>query len=661
MAAEALHPAASPSASSALAWAAAGMELARLERHADAALLLAHALQELDATDRVTLQEKTLQRAEWSAVHAECRFELGPCADAEASLKRALADLEAGEQGGAATSGGHAHRSPGTPGTTGADAPPRARAAAAALLLMLGRIRAKAGRLAEARADLETALARLDGLPAPSSIARTEFQLAGVLAMCGELPRALELWQRAGACFAQGDPPGPMTLRARCAMNRGLVLADLGRRAEAAAAMNEALPLVEALLLAGRGHARVDLARLLRNLGFTLGRCGEHERAIATLARAAAEADAGLRQAPLASARAALRLSRGGARNSLGYSLFALGRLDEAREALQRAVRELRPWPDAPALLRDELALARSNLAHVHAQHGELAAAQRQYGLARAHFAARAAAGEAHATVSRINAELGLARVAARQGRRAGTFAPAMAELARLTHAGQLQHEPLWLSAWLAQHEAAFGDASTAPQPAAGQAADPGRRGRRGSEDVAVLVAALAAPPRHAAGQGAHPWRALAAAAQGEAAIPLALPAARPAGIELGGAGTVGTANEAVAAAWLRFMLDWASELLTGHDPHWVREHHAEVDAAIEALRRNAERHREPAVPLAEWFLGTRGLRAQRSALADSEQPELVELREALRRLHRIEHEILGQQDDGAEAPGPAEGRGAAA
>lgn len=620
---------------SALSLGAAGVELARLERHAEAAAVLQRALAALGEgaglgnPAAAGKDDAVLLRAQWQATLAACRLELGPCADAEPALVQTLAAL-----GDCCGAGEGAIAAPSTP----------VRTASAAAHFALARIRIQAGHLTEARADLEAASAALEGLPVPLSQARTDFLLGGVLARCGELPRALELWRLAGERLANGDLHGEILLRARLAMNRGIALAELGRHREASAALREALVLFDGLVLAGRPHARMERARALRNLGFSLGRANEHEESVAALERARHEASESMRSAASGAARLALRITRGGALSSMGYSLFVLGRYEEARQTLRRALRDLGGQAAASAQQRDETARARINLAHVETHSGRHAAADRLFRRAAEHFAKRVAEGEGDAyAADHVNAELGRARVAVRRGRHGdatATFAPAMAQLAALTRQGRLQHEALWLAAWEAQRAACFEVLDSAQ-----------RRASQAREEALVhmLQAALADPPHHAAGLGPQPWLALAAAAR--QTFSTAQPLGRPSNDGHLPAGS--HASEAVATAHLRYLLGWACALLVEHDPAWVREQRNEVDAAIEALRENAGRRLDTAAQLAQWFLATRGLRAQRAVLADSDEPELAELRALLRELHRIEQEILGARGNADGEPGP--------
>lgn len=622
---------------------AAGLELARVERWSEAATALERALQQLPTAPGGP-SEALLLRAEWTATLVSCRLETGVLDGCEAQAMRARAELVAGL-------------------TTPLSATSRATAAAAALDLALARTQGKAGRLADARRTLEEALAILADLPLPLQQARTQFQLAGVLALGGELPAALELWQRAADRLAVGELQQQVQLRGRIAMNRGIALADLGRHREAASAMREALVLFEGLVQSGRVAARAEQARALRNLGFVLARSGRHADSVPVLARAAEESSRVLRQAGHSRSRQdvqAWRTTRGGTLNSLGYTLFAVGRLTEAEQVLRRAARDLSPGAGSAAAPADELARVWCNQAHVAAHRGRLTAAHRLYARARAHFAQRAAGGQPAASADRVNADLGLARVATRQGRAteaATWFGPAMTELAALTRQGQLQHERTWLAAWQAQRDAWWAVRTGVSRSAQARRSALLRDEQSDQRIADMLVAALATPPQHAAGLG--PEALLAVAEAAGVRIPTALP---PPSAKVAVAPTRHhSATERVATAYLGYLLGWMAELLTESEPNWIHDHANEVDAAVAALCDNAAQRTHAAPQLAQWFLATRGLRAQRSALADGGAPELAELRTLLQQLHRIEQDILGEQQVPSADQGPSDLRHAAA
>ena len=80
---------AAEAAASARSWGAAGLELSRLEHHAEAAAALEQALHglPLDAADGA---EATLLRAEWTAACANARAELGASQDSVPDLRAEL-------------------------------------------------------------------------------------------------------------------------------------------------------------------------------------------------------------------------------------------------------------------------------------------------------------------------------------------------------------------------------------------------------------------------------------------------------------------------------------------------------------------------------------------------------------------------------------------
>jgi Tfp pilus assembly protein PilF len=603
------------------AWGAAAFERA---------LHLLGEERDLDTTER------SLLGAEWTAARAHSRLETGRTLPGdEAALREALAALAgAASAGDTATDPSHTRR----------------QATAADLRLQLSRIQLRGGHTAQARTELEAAL---QDAPSGSLLhAKAEFQLGGLFALSGQPHEALPLWQRAAEQLAVGELRAQVRLRAQLAMNTGAALADLGRSTEALDRLREAVTLFEGAASASPAGGQAELARALRNLGFALSRGGRHTEAAHTLQQAAAASGRALAHARSDDNRKAWQWTRAGVLNNLGYTLFALGRIDESRRALRRALRALADEQAPVPVQQGEWARALVNLAHVQAHRLRLAQAHRLYTQAASHLAGQLAQGKPVAAVDRINAELGRARMALRLARAdeaAASFGTAMAELAALTHQGQLQHELTWLAAWQAQRDAWLAAPRAVSRRARG--ADAGAAGTVDAADAAgaadaanlgadlgaaALITALQAPPRHAVGLGPEPLLAVARACNGNVALALPSPPGRA---------STRLHTERVDAAFLRYLMAWLSDLLGEQDPHWIRAHRGAVDGAIEALGAAAAQRAEASALLAQWFLATRGLRAQHMALADGDEPEFVEFRSLLRELHGVEQQILGEPE----------------
>lgn len=454
-------------------------------------------------------------------------------------------------------------------------APPRA--VRAALGFELARRIARRRDFSAAMALLRRAEADLRGRPASALAARVAGLTGTLCAVQGDLPAALRCIARALARYRAARAEGALRERARLLMNRSIALTDLGRPRAARVAMATALALFEQDLAAGRRDALPELARARRNLGYLLGREGDFAASAAVLSAAAADFARVLAGRP--ADRLQWQASRAGTLNSLGYSLFACGRLDEARATLDRAARALRAVVRLLPVQRDEQARTWVNQGHVALAAGDAAAARRHYGRAWRQLQALVAGGAAPLRADAANAALGLAqaeRALGHRGRAARRAADAMAALATLTHEGRLQHVSAWCEAL-----------------------------RRWRSEPRVLQRALAAPPH-------------APMAAGDLALRLLQPFAREPGL---------------APAELGLLLDWQARQLVESEPTWLHARRARL-AALVAAWRDAALRTGDATAVADWFLATRGLRAWRARGAAAPDP-------ALQALHRLELEIL--------------------
>src|SRR5262249_55693561 len=119
-------------------------------------------------------------------------------------------------------------------------------------------------------------------------------------------------------------------------------------------------------------------------------------------------------------------------------------------------------------------------------------------------------------------------------------------------------------------------------------------------------------------------------------------------------------------AHYLDYLFDWVAELLSQTEPTWLRAHAEPMERALARLREGAAAHPDASRLLADWFLHTHGLRAQRSALAQGTEPRVTLLRDHLQALRRIEDALLGdvagtasgdRPDDRRQASAPAPAR----
>nr|WP_275943151.1 tetratricopeptide repeat protein [Pseudenhygromyxa sp. WMMC2535] len=254
---------------------------------------------------------------------------------------------------------------------------------------LLGSALLTRSRIAEAERDDEAALAYAarvvelyeDALGPDHPLSASPLTNMGVVeTRLGRLDDARDSLSRSlGLRRAQhrdADSPGTRRRLAEVLVNLGNLESTAGREAEAADAYREALT----LLPVDDAHTR---ALLLFNLGVSHQLSGRHEPALADY-------------------REALRLGEGvlaathprvvGARLGVGSMLVALGRFDEAREPLERALAD---WPEALLGGLDEaelrFALAQVLRALEGDDEGSLAQAKTLAGEARALYAASGA------------------------------------------------------------------------------------------------------------------------------------------------------------------------------------------------------------------------------------------------------------------------------
>ncbi len=193
-----------------------------------------------------------------------------------------------------------------------------------------------AARLLETNPDVELARALEGGIPERTTALR-------------------ELAAAVGSILyteAAGSDEDNKVARARYANNLSIRLADLGRREEALAAIEEAVEIRRALAAARPDAYRPDLAMSLNTLSLRLADLGQREEALAAVEEAAEVYRA------LAAARPdAFRPDLATSLNNLSLRLADLGRREEALAAIEDAVEVYRALAAArPDAFRPDLA-----------------------------------------------------------------------------------------------------------------------------------------------------------------------------------------------------------------------------------------------------------------------------------------------------------------
>jgi tetratricopeptide (TPR) repeat protein len=522
----------------------------------------------------------------------------------------------------------------------------RDRLAVARLQLETGRALAMRRDLNAARPRLEAAAAApdattLEGEPAALIRVRAQAGLGALLCMHGNhaqgqqmLTQALAEAERCGLAHA-----GPE--RARILINLGASHFEQQQIEAAGQRIEQALAALEPLVHTRRAGARADVGRAWANLGSIHTSAGRLPQALAAFRAAIAAYDRALRCVTQAGDVTRLRASRANAAMNLGYTLFQAGDFVMAQRQLAGALRRFGPLLAAHPHLAADAARALVNAAHVHFRRGNRgrAAALYRRGLEAFETLQRETAAP-HLDADRANAMLGLARVELVRGRAAASsvlFERAMTLLSELTQHGRLHHANAWLQGWLAQ---------------ASLLLEHTRDERRLAPARAGLMRSLQAPPVQALGGDAEPLRvaqAVLATLQRWLARDGVAAAARQAG-------------EALADAALRRLFDMTAGVLADSAPQWLAQHQAGLlQRWVGQLGDVALAHPRAGELLVAWFLRSRGLRAQRLALAGGSDSRLAALREALAELHRLEAELLGQAPSGdAALLAPARGGEAA-
>ena len=513
----------------------------------------------------------------------------------------------------------------------GAAAAEPVRLAASRLHLEAGRVHAMHAQPQPARERLLAALAApdlhtMEGEPGAMIRVRAEAALGATLCMHAEHAEGVQRLEQALAEAERLGPDRAGLERARILINLGAAHFEQQRLDEALRRVTQARLALEPLVHRRRAGARADLGRAWINLGGIHSRAGRMAQAVSAYATALDELDRALRSGARAGDPARLRATRAKAAMNLGYTLFKAGDFDAAQRQLAAALRRYQPLLQQYPHLRADVARTQVNAAHLAAQRGQHERSAVMYTRALKDFASMTAGQAApHLDSDRANAQLGLARVELLRGhtrRSASLFDVAMATLRGLTHEGRLHHANAWLKAWVAQ-------ASTLLESATPAAASP----PLAVYVVTSLLRAVRLPPLQALGANEEPLRVLAAAL--DAIERWAASVWHPAGV---GHDMV----EALCEAGLLYLLDCTAQVLADSAPAWLAERQRLMQQWVARLGEAAAARPGAALLLAHWLLRTRGLRAQRVALAGGADVRLAALRGALQELNRIETDLLG-------------------
>jgi tetratricopeptide (TPR) repeat protein len=596
---------------------ALGQQCLRLDRWVAAAEAFDEALGLLDTQDGSDALELALLHAELLVGLSTASFEIGRFDGMAARMQSAAQALEAALP-------------------TGPPAPtPRACVLAGWLRVQLAQLHYVQRAMPQANAELDRALAWLQGQDAALLHMRIEVLRASVAITVSDPATGLAHLDAALAWFNNPLLAGQVRSRGRLQLNRGSAMTLLGRLGPAKDCFEDALNDFEALRAGGSVEAVGDVARCRKNLGVLLEYAGQIDASIAITRAAIADYDAMLPSLRGAGDVVLFRASRASTMMNLAFSLLTRGDLDEADTWLQRAAAVYRHLVPKMLALRDQQARIWVNQAHVAALRGKTQRALRLYEDVAQRFETLIAEGRTYHEIDVLNARLGLARMQLRQGEVAASaalFEATMLALTTLTQQGAMQHVKPWLTAWQEQ-AAEWLDRATRTDDAAAAIVD-------------ALLRVLGQPPARPLGTGADPVRGLGQAAQ----TLLQWSARRPP------TAAAQAQSTRLAAAFLQHLFSSIAEGLADADPDWIQQQAQGLAAVVDGLREAAAAQPDAARLLADWFFSTRGLRAQRNALAQGGDARHAALRAMQQRLHALEQEILGQplQPSPADTAGPA-------
>ena len=560
----------------------------------------------------------------WDALEAELRvhcagvlFELDSLADMQAQLQAARPLLDLGLR----------------------HAPDHWQALHAAWLFERARLDVLTRNLASAQELARTCIGLLEPTSSacyiPPLLPRARAVLGAALGMGGQAQAAIEQFECA---LREADRPMarlPPREHGRLLTNLGAALWAQGANDAGIRNLRHAVTIFEGLVAAGRGQQHIDIARTRMNLGGALLAGGQLDEAV----RCLHQSWAGYRRmvhapGPLQGTDR-LMASCAMAEMNYGYALFKAGQLRTAEQrighALLRHSAHLanQPW------LADDLARIRVNRAHLLMQGGRHGLAAKYYATGRDAFRTLIASGRTSLHADEANALLGLGRCQVAQGKwepASANLGLALQILGQLIESGQLQHARAWVQGWRAHVDAILQSATHAAGPGLETR---GRRHslRRARQDQAIVAACewLQAAPRLALASGPQPLDDLS-----DGLDQLDQWQARPAA-----SATHVEHTTMVCGSFYKHLLACVADLIGDASPTWLATHQAQAAALTERLCLFAHSLPDGSQWMADWFLHTHGLRAQRSALMAGDAEPVVALRALYDELRRLEETIL--------------------
>lgn len=579
----------------------AGSHLQGLEEHARAVAILAAAVQAQPADGPSTVGEAQLF-ADTLIALAECQIESDGLADSEDTLRRLDACL--------LRLADHGH------------------SAVPALSARRGMC---AARLAFWRRDIEGAITlSREAVQALSAVddstvhqalwrLRAEAILIANLSIAGFQDEAITLGRSA---LSRLDSPGQRDLSrdsVRLTLNVGNALWFQGDLDQAQRHYQRVIDIAQGQFDAGFEPRAHDLGRAHMNLGGVLVSANRLPEAVAAYRQALQVYSAQLRRTRRRREDVRrLEASQASTWMNLGYAHFRAREFDQAARWLGRARRHYaRVEVALPHLLHDE-ARTWVNEGHVLLVRRRNAQAEHLYRAAIGIFEQGLAIGAEHLQHDLANARLGLAKTRAATGHpaeAAGLTRQALDSYAALVERGQLHHAQAWLEGLLGVIAALVTRASGS------------RRSEGVAEALANLGHCLLTAPMHGHPVGDEQLRRL----DGAMAhlVSWCDSVTRVPGLE------------ALLRHLLRHLLTWLAGLLGDADPAWMLSHAASLARSVGRLWQLSRKLPESALLQADWYLCTRGLRAQRDALALSTEPRIMAFAALQTQLWRIEQELL--------------------
>lgn len=459
---------------------------------------------------------------------------------------------------------------------------------------------------------IQQLLPRLRGAALADSRARLRQVLAVTLDVQGQGDAALVQHDAVVQALDHFDRPDLQRDLAAALVNRSATLWRMGRAEAALPGLWRARALLCGQHEAGAGRDLQIIAAAEGNIGAALVALDRFDEALASYDSALARMDRLLRQKSDTTDPARANASRASLDMNRAYLLFRIGRHADAAAGYRRARRRYAALRIAAPQLAEDEARVWVNQAHLLAAQGQHEAARRLYGAGWRQFKRALDAGRQHLRFDAANARLGLARCLARLQQLQPAlqhFGAAQHSLAALTREGQLQRAPDWSEAVAAMAEVLR---AVAPQDAsAGDA----------------LLAALSQPAR---------------GSQHDMAVQMRHVEAGLVWLERWLAEPVQPAWwPRFAPGWLHGLLERTAELLGDSEPEALRQQAVPMAALVQRLGHAAMAQPDAAAAAADWFLHTRGLRAQRSALAAGSDAPLRQLRRQLARLRELEENLL--------------------